>query len=205
MTIEGVVCSVAPQLPGRPVRPEDWTPQLLGQLRDALGIVHATEPTLAVERDVVARFHLARIWPFDGADLHGHPIAARWPELITAIADRAEPILAAGLAPATVVHTDLHWDHLLVDDGRLAGILDFGDAFAGPPGWDEACLRYYHGDAIAGPATEQGRLLGIAFALYKLDKTPARDDGDRPGPADARGEPRPSDQLTNCGTPLKAR
>lgn len=174
--IGGAECSVALELPGRPVGPDDWSPELLDQLRAALAIVHATPAALAVEPDVVRRFHLARIWPFDGSDLGDHPAIARWPARTKAIAARQDDILAAGAAPACVVHTDLHRDHLLVADGRLAGILDFVDAFAGPAGWDDASLRYYHGDRVAGPPTEEARLLGIAFALYKLDKTPDRAD-----------------------------
>jgi len=174
--IDRVLCSIAPELPGHPVQPEDWTPTLLDDLGKSLRIVHQTDPALAVQREVLARFHLARIWPFDGSSLTDHPIAARWPERVATIASQAEAILDAGAAPATVVHTDLHWDHLLVTDGRLTGILDFGDAFAGPAAWDDACLRYYHGPAVADLGDEPARLLGIAFALYKLAKTPERDD-----------------------------
>lgn len=145
-------------------------------MRDALDRVHATDLALAVESDVVARFHLARIWPFDESTLEAHPLSTRWPNRVEGIGAQAEAILAAGAEPATVVHTDLHWEHLLVADGRLTGILDFGDAFAGPAGWDDARLRYYHGPAVAGPITEHARLLGIAFALYELDETPERAD-----------------------------
>lgn len=174
--IGDVACSVAPEIPGEPVRPGEWTPELVGELHEALRILHETPPDLAVETDVVARFHLARTWPFDGADPADHPVADRWPERLAALVALAPEIRRAGAAPATVVHTDLHWDHILVADGRLMGILDFGDAFAGPPGWDHACLRYYHGPDVTGPLTEDARLLSIAFVLYKLDKTPERID-----------------------------
>lgn len=174
--IAGAECSIALEVPGQPVRPTDWTPRLLAEVATALDRVHETTPELAVEGDVRRRFHLARIWPFDGTDLADHPVALRWPELQAPIASREADILAAGSAPPTVVHTDLHWDHLLVDDGRLSAILDFGDAFAGPPGWDHACLRYYHGPQVARTPHDGDRLLGIAFALYKLAKTPDRAD-----------------------------
>lgn len=169
-------CSLAEEIRGDPVRPNDWTSALVQEMHEALRIVHETDPALAVESDVVARFHLARIWPFDGTRLDDHPMAARWPERVAAVAAREADIRRAGAAPATVVHTDLHGDHILVADGRLVGLLDFGDAFAGPAAWDDACLRYYHGPDVTGPLREDARLLSIAFVLYKLAKTPARAD-----------------------------
>jgi aminoglycoside phosphotransferase (APT) family kinase protein len=36
------------------------------------------------------------------------------------------------------VHGDLHPANVVVSDGTLAGIVDFGDMFAGDPAWDLA-------------------------------------------------------------------
>ena len=135
----------------------------------------------------VDRFYLARLWPLDGTELHDHPLTSRLPEHVDWVASQRETILAEAHQPACVVHTDLHWDHLLrTDDGRLGGLLDFGDAFEGPPAWDFACLRYYHGHAVArrvaaaypggADVLRRSTTLGIAFGLYKLDKTPDRAD-----------------------------
>jgi len=45
--------------------------------------------------------------------------------------------------------TDLHEGQLLVADGRLVGLLDFGDATVGPPWWDIASFAYFHGWCLA--------------------------------------------------------
>ncbi len=36
------------------------------------------------------------------------------------------------------VHGDLHPANVVVSDGTLSGIVDFGDLFAGDPAWDLA-------------------------------------------------------------------
>ncbi len=181
------VCSVAPRIIGRRVEPNDWTHALVDHVASFLAVLHETEPAFAVEPDVLRRFHLARIWPFDGSDLGDHPVARIWPDGVGEIEDMRSAIETAGSRPSTVVHTDLHSEHLLVDGaGSLAGVLDFGDAFAGPPAWDHACIRYYHGDEVAvrvaeamdteSPSADDVDLLSVAWALYKLAKTPDRPD-----------------------------
>ncbi|MGW2965045.1 aminoglycoside phosphotransferase family protein [Streptomyces sp. NPDC001220] len=40
--------------------------------------------------------------------------------------------------PAVWVHGDLHPANVVVADGTLAGVIDFGDMFAGDPAWDLA-------------------------------------------------------------------
>ncbi|MEV6742442.1 aminoglycoside phosphotransferase family protein [Streptomyces sp. NPDC051104] len=40
--------------------------------------------------------------------------------------------------PPVWVHGDLHPANVVVSDGRLSGIVDFGDMFAGDPAWDLA-------------------------------------------------------------------
>lgn len=179
--VDGVACSVAPERPGRPVVADDWDEVLVGDVAAALRRLHSLDPSLAVEHDIVARFHLATIWPFDDTDLRAHPVATRWPELIGPLLEHRDRILEAGSAPATVVHSDLHADHLLVDGGRLTGLLDLGDTFPGPAEWDIACLRFYHRDitdrvVAAGDRwdPERARLLTIPFVLYKLAKQPER-------------------------------
>jgi len=40
--------------------------------------------------------------------------------------------------PRVWVHGDLHPANVVVTDGTLAGVVDFGDIFAGDPAWDLA-------------------------------------------------------------------
>jgi len=83
-----------------------------------------------------------------------------------------------------VVHSDLHREHLLVgEDGGLAGVLDFGDAFVGARAWDYALLHWYYGEANAfrvaahDPNGEdefsRGRVLATAIGLMSAPRVVA--------------------------------
>lgn len=185
--IGDVQCSLARRVAGNPVRPGDWTDAFASDVADALAATHSITPAAHDLLSAVERFHLARLWPIDGTSIDDHPVTTRLPDAVERVQIRADEICREASRTPVVVHTDLHWDHLRRShDGRLAGVLDFGDAFAGPPAWDFACLRYYHGDEVArrvashypdGAETlRRAETLGIAFALYKLDKTPDRSD-----------------------------
>ncbi|MFH9294533.1 aminoglycoside phosphotransferase family protein [Streptomyces sp. NPDC017520] len=43
--------------------------------------------------------------------------------------------------PPVWVHGDLHPANVVVSDGTLSGVIDFGDLFAGDPAWDLAAAR----------------------------------------------------------------
>jgi len=185
--IDGTECSIAPRLVGTPIQTHQWTDEFVADVATALAATHSVPIDGHGLTDAVSRFYLARLWPLDGSALDDHPIIERLPGDVEWIASQREEIVAESRGPSCVVHTDLHWDHLLRSTaGRLTGLLDFGDAFAGPPAWDFACLRYYHGEIVARRVADRypgGRdvlrrsgPLGIAFALYKLDKTPDRPD-----------------------------
>jgi aminoglycoside phosphotransferase (APT) family kinase protein len=185
--IDGTLCSIAPRLGGSPVRPDEWNDEFVNDVASALAATHSIPVGRHRLSGAVERFHLARLWPLDDTDLHDHPITRRLPGRVGWIESQRDAVATEAHQPACVVHSDLHWDHLLrTPDGRLGGLLDFGDAFAGPPAWDFACLRYYHGldvvqrVAAAYPGGDdvlrRSARLGIAFALYKLDKTPDRVD-----------------------------
>jgi hygromycin-B 7''-O-kinase len=51
------------------------------------------------------------------------------------------------------LHTELGGEHLLIDDGRLSGIVDFEPARAGAPGYDLCGLGIHAGDAAFAAAT----------------------------------------------------
>jgi aminoglycoside phosphotransferase (APT) family kinase protein len=87
--------------------------------------------------------------------------------------------LLDGRTGTAVVHSDLHAGQLPLVEGRLAALLDFGDAVAGPPAWDIGSFAYFHGwaltahvlDAYTQDATkrprirEEARHFAVVFAL----------------------------------------
>jgi Ser/Thr protein kinase RdoA (MazF antagonist) len=65
------------------------------------------------------------------------------------------PMLAS--LPVQVIHTDFHGDNLLTDAQRVTGILDFGDALAGPVALDvgvAACYQLGPGPDLLTPALD---------------------------------------------------
>ena len=129
---------------------------------------------------VLAR--LERPWPFTGAPLTDHPIAAEAPYLLSRL-ETLKPELLALLGDdrgRAVNHTDLHGGQLPVSDGRLAAILDFGDAVVAPPAWDIGSFGYFNGwdltkrvlegytpdSSRRAELLEQGRLFAIVIALH---------------------------------------
>jgi len=77
--------------------------------------------------------------------------------------DRFEAVVAPRLAatPTQVIHTDFHGENLLTDGTRVTGILDFGDALAGPVAMDVGVAACYQ-LGVGGPGAD---LLGPALDL----------------------------------------
>jgi aminoglycoside phosphotransferase (APT) family kinase protein len=85
--------------------------------------------------------------------------------------------------PPLWIHGDLHPGNLLIDDGQLSGVIDFGDLTCGDPATDLAVLWMlppavrWHGEARGsdGPAAVMLRArgwalaLGLAFLAHSLD------------------------------------
>ncbi|MEM7091937.1 MAG: phosphotransferase [Actinomycetota bacterium] len=183
VVVDGVRCAVAEHCPHRGVR--EWNEHFVADVASAFTTLHSLDPLFAVEGDIVARLHLARSWPFDGSELREHPVTRWGADLTRRIERRRDEIVWAAGQAVTVAHTDLHVDHLRQDEaGRLAAVLDFGDAFAGSAGWDFASMRYAFGPEVSGRVLsayqgdervgELADVLAIPWALYKLDKTPER-------------------------------
>jgi len=197
----GVSCSVARHLPGVPVAydrswSEEFGQALAGVLRD-LHMMPATgfgplanDETeargVSADRNgaIVDRWCHAQVWPFDGSSLGDHPSLISLPSLADCAPGLASQIEAAASGPTGVVHSDLHREHLLVnDDGSLAGVLDFGDAFVGAIAWDFALLNWYFGRPNAelvaahypngNDELDRGVVLSVAVGLYKAAKNPA--------------------------------
>jgi hydroxylysine kinase len=59
--------------------------------------------------------------------------------------DRFDAVVRPALAgvPTQVIHTDFHGENLLTGGGRIVGVLDFGDALAGPVAMDVGIAACY--------------------------------------------------------------
>ncbi|MFJ6509996.1 aminoglycoside phosphotransferase family protein [Streptomyces sp. NPDC091406] len=89
--------------------------------------------------------------------------------------------------PPVYVHGDLHPANVVVSDGTLSGVIDFGDLFAGDPAWDlaaawvilpeGAAARFFDAYARADGATVR-RARGLA-ALKSLFLMLMGQNGDR--------------------------
>lgn len=138
----------------------------------------------ATARDgILAR--LERPWPFTGASLEDHPIASEAHDLIELLEALRPALLALLDGDGSVNHTDLHGGQLQVSDGRLAAILDFGDAVVAPPAWDIGSFGYFFGWDQAkllldgytdDPARrvellERGRLFAVVIALHHAGRS----------------------------------
>ena len=125
---------------------------------------------------------LAHPWPFTGDSLEDHAIAPAAPDLVPTLRNLEPEILRVAEQPTAiaVLHSDLHAGQLLLSEGRLMALIDFGDAVAGPPGWDIASFAYFHGweltEHLLGGYTsdtgwrralkEEARLFTVVIALH---------------------------------------
>jgi hydroxylysine kinase len=121
-----------------------WDLQNLWRLRDLLdelpesGLLPEVEQALAAE-------------PPAGA----HGLRAR----LTDCLDRFDAVVRPALAATRtqIIHTDFHGENLLTSGGRITGILDFGDALAGPVAMDvgvAACYQVGTGPGLLAPALD---------------------------------------------------
>lgn len=135
---------------------------------------------------ICARWCWANIWPFDASSLAEHPVSVTDPHLVKQLL-QLKPHVLELLAnnEMVVTHSDLHGEHIFVQDGKLTGLIDFGVSFIGMPAWEFAVLAYHHGwvftqEVLRGysPSREaqenllkQAQMLVIVVGLYKLAKS----------------------------------
>jgi hydroxylysine kinase len=127
-------------------RTHRWDLQHLGRLRALLDELPASGMLPEVERALPA-----------GAAA-GIPAGGLRAGLADCI-DRFESVVSPVLAQARtqVIHTDFHGENLLTDGRRITGILDFGDALAGPAAMDvgvAACYQLGSGADMLAPALD---------------------------------------------------
>lgn len=142
---------ISRELPGRPLPgnpASDLPPHLTAVLREAgecLRRVHTLgDPSASWASRLRATL--------DDLDVLPGPLAERVRE---AVPDFVASV--SGVTPV-LLHGDLHPRHLYAVDGRLAGILDWGDAMYGDPLFDLA--RF----SMAGPAATSAFLAGYGAA-----------------------------------------
>jgi hydroxylysine kinase len=97
------------------------------------------------------------------------PLLAELPELpgngragLAECLDRFDAVVAPRLAACAtqVIHSDFHGENLLTDGSRVTGILDFGDALAGPVAMDVGVAACYQlggggpGEDLLAPALD---------------------------------------------------
>jgi aminoglycoside phosphotransferase (APT) family kinase protein len=130
---------------------------------------------------------LEQPWPFSGQPIERHPIATEAPDLLDAIEAMHSQLLGLlsldrGLS---VNHADLHAGQLPLSNGRLAAVLDFGDAVAGPPSWDIGSFGYFFGwnrtvrmlegyseyRSTRALLIDQGRMFAIVIALHHAGRS----------------------------------
>ncbi|WP_161880263.1 phosphotransferase family protein [Deinococcus alpinitundrae] len=146
-----------------------------GLLRDQGGPFVAEAPTLP--EGIQTR--LTDAWPFGTTLLKQHPLMRFAPELLNRLAPLEESLLALADTTPVINHSDLHREQFLFEDRLLSGLLDFGDAVAGPPGWDAASFALFWGwerlpaflSGYGSPDLEaQARLMAVPLAFHRASR-----------------------------------
>lgn len=124
------------------------------------------------------RTRLEEAWPFGTTSLGTHPLIAAAPDLAEPLAGLEGDLRDVIGGRAALCHTDLHGEQFRWQAGRLAALLDFGDAAIGPPAWDVASLAYFHGwpaavevaRAAALPCGREAALFGLLLAFHRASR-----------------------------------
>jgi aminoglycoside phosphotransferase (APT) family kinase protein len=130
---------VYPYLPGAPLHPGELRPGtgLAPELGRALARLHDVPPEIFDEAGAptytAEEYRQRRLSDVDRAAATGHvpaTLLARWESALEQVSHWR--------FAATPVHGDLAAEHVLVDDGRVSGIIDWGEARVADPADDLA-------------------------------------------------------------------
>lgn len=125
------------------------------------------------------------MYPLDDSTLDNHAVQQFYPEYIPQLEALAPRLIEmAGVGQPVICHSDLHAQHIFVENEALAGVIDFGDACILPAAWDLAIIAFYYGwetlrlilNSYTAVPSERAALLrqtysiGIIFDLNKLEK-----------------------------------
>ncbi len=121
-------------------RTHQWDLQNFGALRPLLEQLPESGMLPSVGRALAADGLVTGGLTTDGLTADGGLRAA-----LAGCLDRFDAVLRPALTgvPAQVIHTDFHGENLLTDGSRITGILDFGDALAGPVAMDVGVAACY--------------------------------------------------------------
>ncbi|WP_291426412.1 phosphotransferase, partial [Deinococcus sp.] len=117
-------------------------------------------------------------WPFNSRPLETQALVVAAPELARPLIQLAAELRQVVRQPGVICHSDLHPNQFIWRGGRLAALLDFGDAAIAPPAWDQASLAFFHGWDVAelvshAAAQHLGRgsaLFGLLLALHRASR-----------------------------------
>lgn len=131
-TLDGTTYALYPRLPGSPSSCEDAA-TIAGDVAALLTALHAIEPADALILGLAAPGKLDLGVLSDRATAEVVPLL---PWAAVAALHDAFAVLREPVAAEVVVHADLGEANLLVDGGRLTGVLDWTDAHVGDPAMD---------------------------------------------------------------------
>lgn len=173
--------SVVPWITGTPVLEAPLSEEGAADLGVALAQVHAPAPAGAPINPFRSTLLRMRAGRLDSrlASLADHPswrIDAEEARAYVVATDRT----SGSLAEPSWCHLDLHGNNTLAIDGRLAGIIDWGDSGAGDPATDlgqalyllgsslfESCaLAYANNGGATDPAGRKVRAEAVHFAAW---------------------------------------
>lgn len=165
-----------------------WLARLHALPCEGLGLLEDRRDRLVAPGTDMATALLERwpgLWPFDGTSLIAHPITRLAPTLVEPASRFREALSRFGqLTRGVVLHSDLNPVHLFLTEGRLSTVIDFSDAFIGPPAADIAIFASHYGWERAAQLLEsyaasvvlretrlaESHLLGVAVGLYRVRK-----------------------------------
>jgi Ser/Thr protein kinase RdoA (MazF antagonist) len=145
-------------------RTHQWDLQNLGALRPLLGQLPASGMVPSVGRALAG----------DGLR---EVMAGGLRAALADCLDRFDAVVRPALASAAtqVIHTDFHGENLLAGGGRVTGILDFGDALAGPVAMDVGVAACYQLGACGPGADLLGPSLDVVAGYHAVDPLPDAD------------------------------
>lgn len=154
---------------------ERFAADLARFLRDLHSIRPAEAPDLSLPQPArLSRAEARELWAGRLDALRKEVFPYLWADQHAWIEDLFAPVLDGRLdmahyAPA-LVHNDLASYHLLVsEDGRLAGVLDFGEASWGDPAMDYAAVQNTYGESLLRrmARTDPAILAGLERARFR--------------------------------------
>jgi hygromycin-B 7''-O-kinase len=120
--------TIARRLPGAAWGTLDLSPHIQSRVAGQLGGLIRRVHDLACPSEPVFRRHQVAELRASAAARH-----REWGTLAAHLVDQIDTYLAPPSTTRRLIHADLHDEHVLVDDGQLVGVIDWGDATCADP------------------------------------------------------------------------